>query len=223
MEGQNVFYLTTTESIMKTLPLVAIQDYPGLHCANSPYSSRNILELTWEDFFKAGFEDSRILVRREIIPFLYKAKEHLNRFFGKDLVFVDGLHPDYVYDILESRVNPNLISTHARYLIKHRMHSTGYVVNALLFDPIHKRIVPPCIDEDGDKALFAGYYRPIEHRNDAGGVVTVQDRLRGQKFGEQRELVRAMGSAGFTTDPLNRICHFEHTFLRSNAGHVPRY
>lgn len=208
---------------MRTTPLVAIQDYPGLRCANSPYSSRNILGLTWEDFFKAGVEDSRIYVRREIIPYLYRAEEYLNRLYGCGVVFIDGLHPDYVYDILSDRINPSSISAHARYLIKHRMHSTGYVVNALLFDPRNERAKLPCTDDDGDKALFWGYYSPIVHGNGTESAVTVQDRLRKKKYCEQRALIRAMSYAGFTIDPLNRVCHFEHTFLQSHAGRVPRF
>ena len=208
---------------MKALPLVAVEDYNGLHCVrNSPLSSMSIIGMTWADIKKAGVTHQRILVHREIIEPLIEAQRFALT-SGCTLTIIDGWHPDAAYESLFGKANFSHMSEHARYLIESRVHATGMAVNVLLYDKVHHRPIPLSIPEDGDAALFEGFYRLSTEGNDSVRIIDRPQRRNEEKFRRQRILIQAMMRGGFTIAPQKRVCHFEYKALAEMRGRAVRF
>lgn len=202
---------------MKTLPLVAVEDYDGLHCVyNSPLASRAIIGMNTGDVRSAGVTHDRMLVHKSLIGPLNDAQEKVKK-SGYTLTVIDGWHPYLAYDSLMKR-SPHNLSSHAQYLIESRIHSTGLVVNVLLWDTIKKCPVPLAIPEDGEPAFTVGFYKLSTEGNDADRVIYRMQRRAEEKYRRQQILICAMLQSGFVVKPLNRVCHFEFETLALVGG-----
>lgn len=195
---------------MKLSPIVALNNFPSLHFkTGSPISSNQILGFTEDDWQSVGLSGQQIYVNESIIADLLTA-QGVAEASGYSLTVIDGHHPEALYDRLSQRVCSSRMSQHARYLMKSRVHSTGLAVNVLLWDKRKKAPVELFLEEDGERALFQGFYQLSVEGRDSVRVFDRERHRREDEFRLQQILVNAMRRGGFTTKPLRRVCHFVH-------------
>lgn len=217
--GKNLF---TPGVFMKHPPMVAVEDCSPLHCnPDSTLSSLHFLGITEEDTHAVGFDYRRIHVHESMIELLMIAQD-VAKMSGYTLTIIGGWLPEALYNQLSLRACSGRMSQHARYLMKSRVHATGLAVDVLLWDKRKKEPVALFRKEDGERALFQGYYGLCVEGRDVGRVINKDQRRREEKYRRQQILINAMMRGEFTTKPLGLVCHYVHRSIGTGCP-TPKY